>query len=141
MPASKPELFIDSNVVLYLLSEDTAKADEVEALLLLKPVISVQVLNEVTNVCIRKLKMGWEDTGQFLELVTSFCQTVPLTLTTHQLARQIAERHRLAFYDACIAAAALSAGCQTLYTEDMHNGLTLAHADASLTIKNPFINS
>lgn len=138
MPANKPGIFIDSNIVLYLLSEDTGKADKAEALLRLKPVISVQVLNEVANVCTRKLEMDWDDTGQFLELVMSFCKVVPLTLEIHQSARKIAERHKLAFYDACIIAAASSAECQTLYTEDMHNGLTLGDSGANLTIKNPF---
>lgn len=135
---NKPGLFIDSNIVLYLLSDDAAKANKVEALLRLKPVISVQVLNEVTNVCTRKLKMGWDETGQLLELVLSFCKAVPLTLEIYQHARKIAERHKLAFYDACIVAAASDAGCQILYTEDMHDGLTLRDSAASLTIKNPF---
>jgi predicted nucleic acid-binding protein len=49
--------FFDSNVVLYLLSGDAAKADRAEALLEAGGVISVQVLNEVTSVCRRKLKM------------------------------------------------------------------------------------
>jgi predicted nucleic acid-binding protein len=51
---SKP--FIDSNVVLYLLSGDAAKADQAQAILASGAVISVQVLNEVTSVCQRKLK-------------------------------------------------------------------------------------
>lgn len=138
MPANKPALFLDSNIVLYLLSDNEAKANKVEALLRLKPVISVQVLNEVTNVCIRKLRINCDEIGQFLGLVMNFCKAVPLTLETHQHARKIAERHKLAFYDACIVAAASDAGCQILYTEDMHDGLMLKNADTSLTIKNPF---
>ena len=48
---SKP--FVDSNIVLSLLSGDAAKADQALALLEAGGVISVQVLNEVTSVCLR----------------------------------------------------------------------------------------
>lgn len=127
--------FLDSNMVLYLLSGDDAKADSVEALLRANPIISVQVLNEVTHVCVRKLGMGWSEIAQFLDLVRGFCKVVPLTEAIHDQARQIAEHHRLSFYDACIVAAATSAGCRTLYSEDMSHGQTL---EDGLTITNPF---
>ncbi|WP_205738455.1 PIN domain-containing protein [Billgrantia endophytica] len=132
---TKIKVFIDSNVVLYLLSEDVAKADAAEALLKRKPIISVQVLNEVTNVCVRKLGMAWDEIGQFLDLVRSFCKVVPLTVEMHDRARQLAERHRLSFYDACIVATASIEGCQVLFTEDMHHGLII---EDSLTLRNPF---
>jgi len=131
----KAKVFLDSNVVLYLLSGDTAKADRAEALLRLRPTISVQVLNEVTNVCMRKLGMAWQEIGQFLELVRSFCNVVPLTVAMHDLARRMAQRHGLAFYDACIVAAASIEGCHSLYTEDMHHGLII---EDSLTLRNLF---
>lgn len=53
-------VFIDSNVILYLLSGDSAKANRAEAILGKGGIISVQVLNEVTSVCFRKLTMTWE---------------------------------------------------------------------------------
>lgn len=136
MPVAKFKHFLDSNVVLYLLSADAAKADSAEALLKTYPVISVQVLNEVTNVCQRKLQMSWDEVAQFLELVRSFCRVVPLTETIHDQARWMAEQHRLSFYDACIVAAAASANCSTLYSEDMNHGQIL---EDSLTIRNPFV--
>lgn len=135
---AKAGAFLDSNVVLYLLSEDSAKADSAEALLRSRPVISVQVLNEVTSVCRRKLAMSWEDIGSFLELVRNFCDVVPLTVEIHDRARQVAQRHQLSFYDACIVAAATTAECLTLYSEDMHHGQIL---EDSLTIRNPFVRS
>lgn len=135
MSAAKASLFLDSNVVLYLLSEDANKANNVETLLKSKPVISVQVLNEVTNVCRRKLAMSWDEIGQFLELIRHFCKVMPLTVDVHDRARQIAQWHQLSFYDACIVAAAVTAGCQTLYSEDMNHGQIF---EGSLAIKNPF---
>ena len=51
------EDFFDTNVVLHLLSADTAKADRAEELLALGGTISVQVLNEFVAVASRKLRM------------------------------------------------------------------------------------
>ncbi|WP_246856778.1 PIN domain-containing protein [Brenneria corticis] len=133
MAKSRP--FLDSNVVLYLLSADPVKADRAEALLKSNPVIGVQVLNEVTSVCRRKLAMSWEDIGNFLELVRGFCDVVPLTMEVHDRARHLAERYQLSFYDACIVAAAETAGCQILYSEDMNHGQIL---EDGLIIRNPF---
>ncbi|MGO4813455.1 PIN domain-containing protein [Cupriavidus sp. 2MCAB6] len=100
-----------------------------------KPVISVQVLNEVTNVCLRKLGMDWDEVGQFLDVVKSLCHVMPLTVEVHELALRVAERQGLAFYDARNVAAASIEGCQTLYSEDMHHGSIL---EDSLTLRNPF---
>lgn len=135
MRAIKFKHFLDSNVVLYLLSGDMTKADRAEALLAAAPVISVQVLNEVTQVCRRKLQMSWDEIAQFLELVRKFCKVVPLTEAIHDRARLVAERYKLSFYDACIVAAAAEASCQTLYSEDMNHG---QHLEDGLVLKNPF---
>jgi predicted nucleic acid-binding protein len=47
----------------------------------------------------------------------------------------LAERYRLSLYDAMIAAAALLAGCATLWSEDMQHGMTL---DGRLRVVDPF---
>ena len=44
--------FFDSNVLLYLASNDVAKANRAEALLADGGTISVQVLNEMSNVAL-----------------------------------------------------------------------------------------
>jgi len=128
-------IFLDSNVILYLLSADTHKADTAEALLTKKPTISVQVLNEVTSVCLRKLKMPWPEILDLLNAVKATCQIVPLTVDTHAQATQIAQEHKLSFYDAHIVAAAKASGAITLMTEDMHSGQRLL----GIEIKNPFL--
>ncbi|MPV59584.1 VapC toxin family PIN domain ribonuclease [Burkholderia sp. HI2761] len=127
--------FVDSNVVLYLLSEDETKANRAEALFLRRPTISVQVLNEVASICNRKLRMPWREVGKFLEPIRSLCHVVPLTVDAHDLARRLAERYRLSFDDACIVATASIEGCEYLYTEDMHDGLQV---DGGPVLRNPF---
>ncbi|MCU0573923.1 MAG: PIN domain-containing protein [Syntrophobacteraceae bacterium] len=130
-----PEVFIDTNVLLYLLSADHDKADRAEAVLRARGVTGVQVLNELANVALRKLAMPWEEIHEFLSLIRSVCPIVPLTIETHDRGRLVAERYNLSVYDAMIVAAALLAGCKTLYSEDMQEGLLI---DQQLRICNPF---
>ena len=126
--------FLDSNIILYLLSADAAKADKAEAIVAGGGVISVQVLNEVTSVCRRKLKMPWDDIETVLAAVKSACKVVPLTITTHETAVEIAQRCGISFYDASIWAAAILSGAELLVSEDMQHGLRID----GVTIQNPF---
>lgn len=133
MPATRA--FIDTNVLLYLLSADSEKADRAEAVARTGGRISVQVLNEMTNVARRKLSMPWNEIAELVALIRSVCPTEPLTTETHNTGRRVAERYGFNVYDAMIVAAALLAGCETLYSEDMHDGLLI---DQQLRICNPF---
>ena len=128
-------VFLDSNIILYVLSADAKKADRAEALLGQQPTISVQVLNEVTSVCRRKLQMCWDETHALLAAVKACCHVQPLTIETHAAACRLAEQHQLSFYDANIVAAALQSACQTLMSEDMHHGAKIQ----GLEIFNPFV--
>ena len=126
--------FADTNVVLYLL-DDGPKADRAEQILRQGPLISVQVLNESLVNCRRKAGLDWEETGAFLAGVQALCPVVDLTLQAHEVGRALAQRYGFAVYDAMIVAAALIAGCSTLYSEDMQDGLLV---EGQLRIVNPF---
>ena len=130
-----PKAFIDSNILLYLLSADADKANRAEEIVRAGGLISVQVLNEITSVARRKLAMSWVEINEVLTLIRSICPTDPLTIKTHDRGRLVAERYGLSVYDAMIVAAALLAGCKTLYSEDMQDGLLIDH---QLHICNPF---
>jgi predicted nucleic acid-binding protein len=132
---SGAEFFFNTNVVLYLLSADAAKADRAEELLAIGGVISVQVLNEFAAVASRKLGMSWPEIREVLAQVRVVCPVEPMSVDTHDKAVQVAERYGLSTYDALIVAAALLAGCTTLYSEDMQDGLVI---ERQLTIRNPF---
>ena len=131
MPAS----FFDTNVLLYLAAADTAKADRAEALVAAGGTISVQVLNEIIHVARRKLHMDWPDIQAFLTLIRGLVEIVPLTTATHDLGLTLAARHQFPPYDAMILAAALLAGCDTLWSEEMQHGQTI---NGRLRITNPF---
>jgi predicted nucleic acid-binding protein len=127
--------FADSNVLIYLASGSAWKEEISRAILDRRPVISVQVLNEIANVLVNKLATPWDDVSAFLASVRSQCEIVPLDEKTHDAGIRIAMRHRLHIYDSMILAAALLAGCDTLYSEDMHAGLVIENR---LRIVNPF---
>lgn len=129
------EAFLDTNTLVYFAAADAGRAQRVEALLLAGGVVSVQVLNELTLVCLRKLDMDWAEVDEVLDMVRAACRVVPLTEITFDLGRQLAERYQMRFYDAMIVAAALESGCNTLWSEDMHHGLLVA---GQLRIRNPF---
>ncbi|MCU7936032.1 MAG: PIN domain-containing protein [Candidatus Thiodiazotropha sp. (ex Dulcina madagascariensis)] len=63
--------FIDTNILLYLLSNDADKADRAEAIIRKGGLISVQVLNELTSVACKKLAMPWKEINEFLALIRS----------------------------------------------------------------------
>jgi len=61
---------------------------------------------------------------------------VKLSVETHETGILLAERYSLSVYDAMIAAAALQANCETLWSEDMQNGALI---EGRLRIVNPFL--
>jgi predicted nucleic acid-binding protein len=127
--------FFDTNVLLYLLSGDDAKADRAEKTLASGGVISIQVLNEFAAVAARKLKMPLVEIREVLTTFRAVCKIVPLGEETHDKGLELAERYGLSIYDAMIVASALLAGCETLWSEDMQDGQII---DRSLRIRNPF---
>jgi len=126
--------FFDTNVVIYLMSGDAAKASKAERLIANGGVVSVQVLNEFTSVARRKLALTWAETQDVLEALKANLEIVPLTLSVHERALALASAHELNIYDASIVAAALESGCDTVLSEDMQHGQKFA----ALRIENPF---
>lgn len=127
-------IFLDTNTLVYLRSGEAAKADAVEVLLRLRPIISVQVLNEFANISRKKLSRAWDEIAGALEHIKAICPVVPLTLAIHERGMALAAEHGFSVYDAMIVSAAESAGCGTLFSEDMQSGRRIG----SVTIRNPF---
>jgi predicted nucleic acid-binding protein len=134
---SEADSFFDTNVLLYLLSKDMAKADRAEVLLASGGVVSVQVLNEFTSIASRKLAMTIPEIREILSTIRAMCIVKPLDIETHELGLDMAERYGFSIYDALIVAAAMRGGCSVLYTEDLQQGQVIDQ----LTIQNPFAGS
>ena len=126
--------FLDTNIVVYLLADEPAKAERAEALLAARPCISVQVVNEFINVCTRKLKLDRAAAHAGARALMAHCDVLPISARTVETAMRLGERYGLSHWDSLIVAAAQLAGCAILYSEDMQHGQQLD----GLRIHNPF---
>jgi predicted nucleic acid-binding protein len=129
------ERFFDTNVIFYSLSDDQAKAEIAQAAIKDGGTISVQVLNELTLALRRKMKLPWASIDGHLQTLSPFFLVIrPMTMATHLLGRNIAERFQLQFYDSLLLASALEAGCTHFISEDMKGGMVID----GLKVVNPF---
>jgi len=126
--------FFDTNVLLYAVTPEDPRAERARLLLADGGLISVQALNEFTNVARRKLGQPWGEINEKLGAVRALCEVKPLTVATHERALALAERYGYQIYDALQLASALENGCSILYTEDLQHGQQIE----GLTIRNPF---
>ena len=131
--------FLDSNVICYLFGADPAKANRAEELLALRPTISVQVLAEICNVAHRKAKLTWAEIEDVIDVVSALCIVVPLTAEIQAEARVLAARTGYTIYDAQILAAAATAGCAFVWSEDLQDGHKMAGLGHPMAIRNPFV--
>lgn len=127
--------FLDSNILVYAFSRDD-RAEAARRLLNEQPaVVGIQCLNEFVNVALRKLGMTWSEVLAALDAIEKLCELdAPIDLDLHKRGRAVAQRYRLGISDSLIIAAALRTGCDTLWSEDMQDGLMIDR----LAIRNPF---
>jgi predicted nucleic acid-binding protein len=128
--------FLDTNILIHAVSDNDARAAIAQKLIAGGGHINVQVLNEFAAVARRKLKKSWAEISAALEDIRSLCEPpAPLTVRVHEAALKIAADSGYSIYDALILAAAIDAGCDTVYSEDMQDGQKIG----TLTIRNPFV--
>lgn len=130
-----PGSFFDTNVLVYAALENERKAGRAQQLVAEGGTISVQILNEAANVARRKLRLSWPDTHAFLETIKAVLNVRPITLQVHEAGMLLAQKFQLAIYHAVIVASALDAKCDTLWSEDMHDGMVFENR---LKVINPF---
>ncbi|WP_022724156.1 PIN domain-containing protein [Rhodopseudomonas sp. B29] len=128
--------FFDTDILVYTTTTDPRQR-RAAACLDSGRVVSVQVLNEFVHVARRKLQRDWPSIETALaQFRAAVDEVLPITLDTHVAAVTLARDHHIQFYDALIVAAALEAGCDTLYSEDMQHGRRIG----ALRIEDPFID-
>jgi predicted nucleic acid-binding protein len=132
---SDADQFLDTGVLLYLLSGDATKADRVETLLSNRGVVSVQVLNEFAVVALRKLRMPLNEIREILDTIRAVCAVEPMTVETHDRGLAVLKRYGFSLYDSMLVAAALIAGAKVIYSEDLQHGQVI---DDQLRVTNPF---
>ena len=115
MPA---KAFLDTNVIVYAFTSNDPRSETAYALMRQGGVISVQVLNELVNVWRRKQRRDWTEIQDCLDIVKALLDPpAPLTVEVHDVAFGLARDYGFSIYDSLIVAAALRAGCTTLWEE------------------------
>ena len=131
--------FIDTNVLVYAVDgrnpakQRTARAIVVESLRDGRSMLSVQILNEFANVAMKKLQMDEDEVQGYLAIFRRITVLTPSVETTLR-ALSLKKRYGIQFYDSLLLAAAESAGCTEILTEDLANGQTYGPVKA----RNPF---
>ena len=129
------KFFADTNVTIYALDADEQKRQQALAIMHRHPVISTQVVNEFLNVLLGKRKLERAKAFRLARVLMRHCDVVSVTPEITEQAMTLGERYQISHWDALIVSAALAAGCDTLYSEDMQNGQVF---DGRVTIRNPF---
>ncbi|ABA57949.1 PIN domain-containing protein [Nitrosococcus oceani] len=135
--------FLDTNVLVYLFDEENQRKSDIaqervsQALRTGESIISFQVVQETLNVITKKLLVPVtpEQADTFLTGTLVPLWKVNPSRELYRRGLNIQSRYQYSFYDSLIIAAALEAGCKTLYSEDLQQGQRIEQ----LTIKNPFM--
>jgi predicted nucleic acid-binding protein len=133
--------FVDTNVLVYAEDRDAKTKHEVARDLLVRlwdareGVLSVQVLQEFYVSVTRKLKKP-VTSAKALDIIEEYLTWTVVENTGRLLVEAIAlqQRAQLSFWDSLIVQAAIEAGCDWLYSED----LTVGQKFGSVVVVNPF---
>ena len=135
------EFFLDTNILVYAFTEQDApkriRSRELHELAIGgRGIISFQVVQEFLNTAQKKFRTQFTDADlrEFLKSeLWPLCAVLPSAELYAHAIRLRAETG-YSFYDSLIVAAALEAGCKTIYSEDLQHDRKLH----GLEIKNPF---
>jgi len=119
------EVFIDTNVLLYAISDRPLKTERARYLLLNENWSwSVQVAGEFFSTATSPKRRFQLPSDRAIEYVRTWLNfpTASITPSTVLKALEIQQRFRVNYWDAAIIASALELGCHTLYSEDLNHG-------------------
>ncbi|MBY0577794.1 MAG: PIN domain-containing protein [Burkholderiales bacterium] len=74
---------------------------------------------------LKKLALPLSETRKLLSMLEARCKVEIIIPATMRRALDISGKYGFSWYDSLIVASALGAGCDTIYTEDMHHGQIL----------------
>ena len=132
------KIFLDTNVIIYLYSEDEDEKRKIicEQINSNYCITSTQVLNEASNVWLKKYAFTIGQVKTYLDGIEAVCDEILLIhRKTINQALNIKDRYGYSYYDSLVLASALESNCKTIITEDMSDGQIIF---GSLEIANPF---
>jgi len=129
--------FIDSNVFIYLYSGTEKIKQQIaqEYVDVCDCVISTQVLNEFSNVCIRKFNKSVDEIKLAIEEIIDECTVLFIEIEDVSQALDFHKKYGYRFWDCLMLVSALKLDCTYIFTEDMQDGQIIEN---KLTIKNIF---
>lgn len=131
-------IFLDTNLWVYLFSEDIEKGGEVARLIgynFGNVRLCPQVLSELFNVLTKKKILTPEDASQIVHRVSDEFPVSPIDKTVVKRALDLKLKYHFSYWDSLIISSALGAQCDVLYTEDLQHNQVI---EKKLKILNPF---
>jgi predicted nucleic acid-binding protein len=133
--------FVDTNILIYAEDRDSGRKHEIARDLVIElwddhdGVLSIQVLQEFFVNVTRKLRRPLTP-AKALQIVQEYLTWTIVENTGDLLvaAIELQQKARLSFWDAMVVQAAIDAGCDRLYSEDLNAGQKLG----PVVIVNPF---
>lgn len=125
---------VDTNILVYAFGAPDPKGERATQALGRCHAVSVQALNEFTDVMRRKYRRDFADVELGLRYFTAFLEVLPMTEQAREMAFDLARGRGLRIYDAMIVATAAEAGCTVLLSEDLGHG----ESHLGVRVENPF---
>jgi len=130
--------FLDSNILIYLHSEDEHSKRNITQNILNDNacITSIQAMNEISNVWIRKLMWSADKIEVHLDNIEQVCdEIITISRATINKALSIKERYGFSYFDSLMLSSAIEGNCNIIFSEDMSDGQII---EKSLKIVNPF---
>jgi len=129
--------FCDSNILLYAFSTQDLRKKEIASKIILdnRCIISIQVINEVSNIMLKKLNFKDEQIKKFIASSYKRYNIINFNKNIFIEACNIRTLYKFSYYDSLIISSALESNSKILYSEDMQNNQKIYN---NLTIINPF---
>ena len=142
----KDKYFFDSNIFIYSVkeydNEEDKRKKEIALSLIEKEdievIISSQVLNEVSNILLKKSRFTQEQIIDTLEWMMETLEVISLTPDITLTGLDLHFRYHFSFYDSLIVSAAIASDCEYLVTEDLQDGQTIGYKSRQVKVINPF---
>ncbi|MFA4919443.1 MAG: PIN domain-containing protein [Thermodesulfovibrionales bacterium] len=134
--------FFDTNLWIYMFldsddPEDIKRKEKVKLLLekYTDIVVSSQVLNEISNVFVKKYKLKTEIITEHLKHMLDIVEVDSLTENNTFKALSLLDKYNLSFYDAVIVSSAINSSCSIIFSEDLQANQII---EDKIRIVNPF---
>jgi predicted nucleic acid-binding protein len=116
----KDKAFIDTNILVYLYSEDEVEKRicALNALERFNCITSTQALNEFSNVCLKKLHIPADIVRLSIDEILDECEITLIDCNIIQKALTLHDKYRYSYYDSLTLASSLVCQCKYLLTED-----------------------